>query len=154
MNTPGNLERLMQLLATQMPGVVFGRRQGDDGTELVIRSPSDQVGELVVTDDGDELTVHIGTFTHSHWGCTDAAVPVEQRPDRIAQDVIAFIRAVLSDEIEFYGRGRRADPDVPENHVAGYPGACLARRRIAGPARSKGEGVMRDSADQRRHVLD
>lgn len=123
MNTPVNLERLMQLLATQMPGVVFGRRQGDDGTELVIRSPSDQVGELVVTDDGDELTVHIGTFTHSHWGCTDAAVPVERRPDRIAQDVIAFIRAVLSDEIEFYGRGAAGG-----SRRAGKPRGWLSRR--------------------------
>lgn len=118
-----NLDRLMQLLATEMPNVVFSRRQGNDGAELVIRSPSDQVGELVVTDDGDELTVHIGTFTHSHWGCIDAAVPAEQRPDHIAQDVVAFIRAMLTDEIEFYGTGAAGG-----SRRVGKPRGWLSRR--------------------------
>ncbi|GAB3092368.1 hypothetical protein [Lysobacter terrae] len=103
MSTTANLECLAQLLEAEMPHAAFQRRVGPDGPELVIRSPSDQVGELVITDDGDELTVCIGTFTHSHWGCFDSTLPAEQRPEQVAKPVLEFISAILSDRIEFFG---------------------------------------------------
>ena len=105
MSTAANLERLARLLEVEMPHAVFDRRVGPDGPELVFRSPSDEVGELVITDDGDELTVCIGRFTHSRWGRFNTTLPVEQRPEHVARSVLEFVGAILSDRIEFFGSG-------------------------------------------------
>ncbi len=88
-----------------MPHAAFLRREGRDGPEIVFFSPTESVGERVVTDKGEELTVSIGTFTHGHWSCPDGSIAAEQRPDWIARNVLDFIAAILSDKIEFFGGG-------------------------------------------------
>lgn len=105
MRTLGIVERLALMLSTEMPDVPYQLRAVDGGTELVIRSPSEAVGELVIEDQWDEVMVHIGTFAHSHWGADDHECSVDARPEVIARKVFDFITALLADEIQFYGTG-------------------------------------------------
>jgi hypothetical protein len=48
-----------------------------------------EVGDLVIQDDGDELTVYVGNFTHVHFDNVD--------------DTLAFLEDVFADRMEFFG---------------------------------------------------
>src|SRR5437868_9998443 len=91
-------ERLIELLQTEAPDIVFYR--GDDGSglgsELFLRSPNSVLGQLHVADEGYELTIFIGS-THSHWGCHERGFSEAERRDYIARNVLQFIRDVVSD---------------------------------------------------------
>lgn len=65
------------------------------------------VGDIVVCDDGDEVTVYLGNFTHAHFGVrsSDADGSVVDREQHIVDDVLDFLDDVFTDRIEFY-RGR------------------------------------------------
>lgn len=82
------------------------RIPGDEGAVVTIASPHPDVGALSVVDDGNELTVHLGRFTHVHFASHERGLSADQRAERIATDTVEFIRRVLADEIEFHGTGR------------------------------------------------
>jgi len=71
-----------------------------------IHSPHPDVGRLDIDDDGDELTAHIGRFAHAHLGGHDDLPDGPARHAAIADDVVAWLRELFADRIEFYGTGR------------------------------------------------
>jgi hypothetical protein len=57
------------------------------------------IGRLEVYDDGNEATVSISEITHGHFYSDDAILSEEQRQQQIAEDVIAFLRALFADQV-------------------------------------------------------
>jgi hypothetical protein len=47
------------------------------------------VGDLVIRDDGDELTIYVGNFTHVHFDSVD--------------ETLTFLDDVFADRMEFFG---------------------------------------------------
>jgi len=58
------------------------------------------VGEVVVCDDGDEVTVYIGKITHGHFS-DDETLNREEKENSIAEDVIHFLKALFADRVLF-----------------------------------------------------
>jgi hypothetical protein len=63
-------------------------------------------GSIEVVDDGFELTVYCGNFTHIHLGNYDKGSSREERDKRIVADLVEFLAAVFSDRMEFWGSHR------------------------------------------------
>jgi hypothetical protein len=61
-------------------------------------SPCPGLGQMDICDDGDEATVFFNA-THGHFGCEDEALSIEQREQRIADDVVAFLDALFDDRV-------------------------------------------------------
>jgi hypothetical protein len=60
------------------------------------------VGDIQICDDGHEITIYIGSFTHGHFACYDD-IPDEQKAKLISEDVVEFLDAVFSDQVAFWG---------------------------------------------------
>jgi hypothetical protein len=61
------------------------------------------VGDLVIVDDGDELTIYIGDLTHRHFDNYDEGLEESERARRIVEEVVAFLDDLFADRIEFFG---------------------------------------------------
>jgi hypothetical protein len=90
-------ERIRIALQTEFPEVPF--RFGVSDSVASLDSPSSEVGTLDICDDGDEATIYLGSITHAHLGCYDDTLSEEQRADRVTEDVVSFIRALLADRV-------------------------------------------------------
>ena len=61
------------------------------------------VGDIQIYDDGDELTVVAGNFTHGHFSNYDDKLTVEQRTEEISDDVMSFLESLFADHIVLWG---------------------------------------------------
>ena len=61
------------------------------------------VGDIEIYDDGDELTVVVGKFTHRHFSNYDQGVSQVERACRIGNDLAVFLSDLFADRIEMYG---------------------------------------------------
>src|SRR5215831_16761115 len=97
-------EALIPKLRAAFPSMSM-RLGGEEGALVVFPAKHAQVGDLTIQDEGDELTVIIGSITHRHFGSPlRQATPYEQA-EGIATQVTEYLRQLFSDEIEFYGYG-------------------------------------------------
>ena len=81
---------------------------GNTGGLLAVFPPAHpDVGAVEIHDEGDEVVVVIGRFTHEHFLAYERGLSAEQRAERIADDVVAFLEKLFADRIELFGRGRR-----------------------------------------------
>ena len=69
----------------------------------VFQSPHSDVGELEVYDDGDEITISLPGFTHSHFGNYDDKLTRAEQSKQIAKEVLEFLDGVFGDRIVFFG---------------------------------------------------
>jgi len=60
------------------------------------------VGDVQISDDGDEITLIAGKFTHGHFSNYDE-IPVEEREKMIAEDVADFLDKLFSDQVVLWG---------------------------------------------------
>ena len=60
------------------------------------------VGTISICDDGDELTVHAGNYTHTHFSNYDDELTEEQKAEKISDEVIEFLKDLFSDKIVLY----------------------------------------------------
>lgn len=58
---------------------------------------------VVIRDDGHEVTVFYGSFTHWHYKYYGDDVPIESKAQAIAEDVVEELAMVFDDQIEFLG---------------------------------------------------
>jgi hypothetical protein len=73
------------------------------GESIVFLAAHPEVGDIEVQDDGDELTVTLGRFTHSHFANHDEGITDSERADRIVDDLVLLLEDVFADRIEFFG---------------------------------------------------
>jgi len=77
-----------------------------------------EVGDIEIHDDGDELTVYAGNFTHVHFSNYDEKLSKEQKAEQIAEDVVAFLNNLFADQVVLWGShnggggwSKREEPD-------------------------------------------
>ena len=99
-------DRLLPKLHARFPGRPW-KIGGAGGPLASVSAPHPEVGDLELYDEGDEIAVVIGKFTHDHFGNYDGALSVADREERIAEDVAAFLEQLFADRIEFFRRGSR-----------------------------------------------
>jgi hypothetical protein len=77
--------------------------QTGDPEEIVrIPAKAPEVGDIVVRNDGDELTVCIGRIAHRHFEVYCATGATEQdRQREVAQDAAQWIQDVLAERVRF-----------------------------------------------------
>jgi hypothetical protein len=61
------------------------------------------VGNIELYDDGDELTISLGHFTHRHLGNYDEGLSDGQKADLIAAECVKFLDDIFADRVEFFG---------------------------------------------------
>ena len=88
------------------------------GRGLVVGSPPSpcavfpaihpEVGDVQIYDDGDELTLVAGNFTHGHFSNYDNTLLPEQKAEEIVQDVLNFLEALFADRVVLWGSHERS----------------------------------------------
>lgn len=62
-----------------------------------------EVGDIQIFDEGDELTVVAGNFTHGHFSNYEDELSVEQKAELIVAGVLNFLDELFGDRIVLYG---------------------------------------------------
>jgi hypothetical protein len=62
-----------------------------------------EVGDIVISDEGYELTLEAGRFTHSHFSNYDQKLSEAQRAERISDDIVQFLDDLFGDRIVLWG---------------------------------------------------
>jgi hypothetical protein len=103
MNLPlrSALVPMLRVAFPQAPMHVGGLRDAI----AVFQAKHPSVGDLVIEDEGDEVTVILGNITHRHFGSQDSSAPAEVQAQEIASEVIEYLRQLFADEIQFFGSG-------------------------------------------------
>jgi hypothetical protein len=61
-----------------------------------------EVGDVQIHDDGEEITLIAGNFTHGHFSNYDK-IPVEEKEKLIAENVVAFLDKLFADQVVLWG---------------------------------------------------
>ena len=110
-------------LRSAFPEVPFVSADPPDPV-ATLDGPCAELSPMQVCDDGDEITVHLGTTTHAHLACHDDALSDAERERQTVEDMVAFVRDLFADRIvATTGLGGRiggwrriaADEAVPRN---------------------------------------
>ena len=64
------------------------------------------VGDIAISDEGDEVTVALGNFTHCHFANYDQGIDDAARVRRIGESQVEFLEDLFADRIEMYGSHR------------------------------------------------
>lgn len=60
-------------------------------------------GDLEIHDDGEEITIYAGNFTHGHFSNYEDGLSPEEAAKKISERVIAFLEATFADKMVFWG---------------------------------------------------
>ena len=70
---------------------------------VVFPAVHSEVGNIEVCDDGNELTLYLGKFTHCHYSNYEEGLTTEQKEKQIAEETIEFLGSLFADQIVFWG---------------------------------------------------
>jgi hypothetical protein len=99
------------------------------GPIAVFRAKHPSIGDLVIEDEGDEVTVILGNITHRHFGSQDSGAPAEVQARDIASEVTEYLRQLFADEIEFFGTGGSGGARARSNTKRGRLSKLLFGRK-------------------------
>ena len=74
-----------------------------DRTVIFFPEKHPAVGGVEVHDEMEELSVHVGRFTHLHFSNYDRSLSEEQAAERIADDALAFLTKLFADQVVMWG---------------------------------------------------
>ena len=72
---------------------------------IVFPAVHPEVGDLQIFDDGSEVTIVAGNFTHGHFSAFDSKSS-EETEAQIVDEVIEFLERLFADEIVLWGSHR------------------------------------------------
>jgi hypothetical protein len=84
-------------LARRLPSMQF-RTDASDGS-IVLPAAHAQVGDVTILDDGDELTVYIGTITHGHFNDYTPDNSPDAQMRAIVDSVVWFLEDLVADRV-------------------------------------------------------
>src|SRR5580765_5080968 len=84
-------------LARRLPSMQF-RTDVADGS-IVLPAAHAQVGDVTILDDGDELTVYIGTITHGHFNDYTPDNSPDAQMRAIVDSVVWFLEDLVADRV-------------------------------------------------------
>lgn len=75
-----------------------------EGMEPCVTFPArhPEVGDVEIHDEGDEVTLVAGLFTHGHFSNYED-VPLAEREREIAEDVVDFLSKLFADQVVLWG---------------------------------------------------
>ena len=106
---------LIPKLRTHFPADSFRLGTAPDAV-AVFPAIHPEFGDVEIIDDGDELTVVLGKFTHSHFNCYEDNLSETDKSQKIVTELIKFLQDVFSDQVVFYG-------------TQGVGGGCFSKER-------------------------
>jgi hypothetical protein len=62
-----------------------------------------EVGDVIIMDDGEELTLYAGKFTHGHFSNYEDNLTKEQKAVKIVEDVADFLEDLFADRVILWG---------------------------------------------------
>jgi hypothetical protein len=79
-----------------------------EGTQPAASFPAahPEVGDLLIDDDEDELTVTVGELTHGHFTPKDYRLPSQEKEEDLIERMMEFLDQVFNDQIEFWADGK------------------------------------------------
>jgi hypothetical protein len=93
---------LLQHLQQRFPG--RGLRTGSPPDPVaVFPAVHPEVGDIAIYDDGDELTLVAGRFSHAHYADYDDAHTPEEKATIAAEQVVAFLEEIFEDRVVLWG---------------------------------------------------
>jgi hypothetical protein len=98
------------------------------------------VGNLELYDEGEEITFVVGNFTHIHFACYEAHLSPEAKAAQISADVVAFLDAIFSEQLEFWGSHSGAGGTRPRDSQGRLSRFVFGRRAFvwSGPVSEDG----------------
>ena len=91
-----------QMFRSQLPSALHQYLAAGQSVIFRIPEASPDVGELVVWNDGDELTVGVGKISHHHFSTWDFnGVPQSEQVQRASARAIEWIEAIISERVRF-----------------------------------------------------
>jgi hypothetical protein len=61
------------------------------------------VGDIAIDEDGDDLIVYLGHFTHAHLGNNDEGLRGAERATAIVANLMELLQAVFADRVVMWG---------------------------------------------------
>lgn len=102
--------KLTEVFFAALPDALRCFRTQDPREILRVPAKASDVGDLIVYNDGDELTVEVGKISHRHFdGFLSRAEREEDRQREAAEDAAKWIEEILADRVRFrveYSAGR------------------------------------------------
>lgn len=92
---------LVPMLKSNFPNLVFTLSSGER-PQITIPASHPDIGDLVLQDDGGEITAFLGRFTHSHFA-NYHDIPSSEKERVIAEDVVRFMDDLFGDRIVMWG---------------------------------------------------
>jgi len=95
------VDTLFPVLTARFPdaGIKF---EHEERPRAIVPAVHPDVGDIVLQDDGDEITAFVGHFTHSHFSNYDA-ISAEEKAKAISEDVVHFLEELFADRIVMWG---------------------------------------------------
>jgi hypothetical protein len=90
-------EKLIPRLQERFPDRAL-RVGTSPGPVAVFAAAHPDVGDVLIFDDGDELTLVAGKFTHSHFSDFDSK-SAEEAEENIVESVIDFLERLFADQV-------------------------------------------------------
>lgn len=101
---------------------------------IIIKPEYPEFGNVEIIDDGDELTLIAGNFTHGHFSCYEN-LPDEEKEEEIIENTIEFLQAMFKNNVVFWGTHKSMggwhrldlDPNFKDEHHSNqYLWSCPA----------------------------
>ncbi|MGH7976345.1 MAG: hypothetical protein ACREC8_06750, partial [Limisphaerales bacterium] len=70
---------------------------------IVFPAAHSDFGDIEIHDDGDEVTIYAGNFTHGHFSNYDENLSEEQKAEKISAEVVKLLKDVFADKVVFWG---------------------------------------------------
>ena len=102
---------------------------GETEALAVFPAKHPEIGDLVIQDEGDEVTVIVGNITHRHFGSQSPRSSAHIQAEQIATEVTRYLHQLFADEIEFYGNGGRGGARVRSDKERGLLSKLLLGKR-------------------------
>lgn len=101
---------------------------GGERTPFIrIKATESDFGDIELYDDGDEVTIVFGRFTHSHFSNYEDDLSLEEKETHIAEDVFDVLKATFDDELEFWGSHEGSGGFQGVDYVAEQDRGMLSR---------------------------
>jgi len=92
---------LTEIIEQRFPGKAT-LISGEGMPFLEIKPEYEKFGTIKLFDDGDEVTIVFGNFTHSHYGNYEE-ISQNEKDQAIAEDVTTVLEDTFADRLEFWG---------------------------------------------------
>ena len=93
--------QLLPKLEQHFPG--RGMRAGASPQPCAVFPGHPDVGDIEIYDDGDELTVVAGKFTHGHFSNYDQELGDDEKECEIVDAVVSFLTDLFADRVILWG---------------------------------------------------